>query len=201
MISTRGYMNKHILFFILSNVLLWAVSISATHFVSNEQILHCIQRELNEAGLGGDPEVEQLVSGLQYNVQRSGPGVCNEQYGPVLGVVASHGFTFLAEMLLEAGAYIDERSLLQDNSTPLMRAATSHKHLEMVELLLAYKADPLAKDKHGDTARKIAKKWLAFMKETHETENKINKQKAIIERLAWAESAKIKNQFMSLAVF
>jgi len=198
----------YFLFFIVSNIsLCYAMNpIPRTGYLikdirSNEQILHCIQLELNEAGLGGDLEVERLVPGLQYNVQRLGPGIYSEEHGPVLGVVASHGFTHIAEMLLEAGAFVDERSSLQNNTTPLMRTVVNHEHLNMVELLLAHKADPLAIDRQGNTACKLAKKWLAFMKETHESKNKIIKQKAIIERLVQAEETKNKDQFTRLTVF
>jgi ankyrin repeat protein len=68
---------------------------------------------------------------------------------------ASEGAVPVAEYLISRGGVVN-RSDLFDN-TPLHRAALKG-HLEMVKLLLRYKADPAAKNVDGQTPADLARK-------------------------------------------
>ena len=97
----------------------------------------------------GSAVVELLIQhGANVNEQ-SGPG----QSSP-LHVTARRGHAAIAEVLLEAGAEIEQRD--SKGETPLRRAVNCGQ-IGMVRLLLSHGADPMSLDKKGRTVLAAAR--------------------------------------------
>lgn len=105
--------------------------------------------ELHDAVEAGDTQRIETALGEKDSV--------NEQAGSAqlspLHVAAAMGSVTIAKRLLEAGAFVDARSVGDD--TPLHIAAYAGV-TEMIGLLLAAGADPNAQNRRGETPLHLA---------------------------------------------
>ncbi len=109
---------------------------------SRESFFKCIQdNDVYAAGLF-------IQTGMDPNVT-----VNSVRESPLMGA-AYYGYTDLARLLLENGAYVNIKN--ENGETALMYAA-GEGHLALVELLLQYRADAGIEDNNGETALDFAR--------------------------------------------
>ncbi|MEM0979886.1 MAG: ankyrin repeat domain-containing protein [Cyanobacteria bacterium P01_H01_bin.58] len=144
----KQHHTKRILVGLVAIAVLSPVTVGCYHWPTSsassaESTVQEIPPPLIEATLRGDIERVRslLASGTDPNLVY--------QTNTALTYATRDGFTEIARLLINAGADVDW--IDGENVTPLILAAFKG-HMEIVELLLAYDADPTIVDQWGRTA-------------------------------------------------